>query len=214
MDRVGEPRQPAAGVRRGAAPDRAGDRGNPQLVRRDRRRRLPPRQQVAAPAARGRQPLRRLRADLQPHLAPLVRLARLAADVDALLEAWRIHDEKVAAEIHRIASCPARCAARPGRSSWRTCSLLAARRSWRSITSRTRGPSCPRARWRHERAFAAKRPRSTRRSARVPSPSEARQGSAGNWRFASAVVDRRAVRAPDCCSAGRVMTCDRSHEPR
>jgi DNA transposition AAA+ family ATPase len=36
----------------------------------------------------------------------LVRLAPLASDVDALLEAWRIHDEKVAQEIHAIASRP------------------------------------------------------------------------------------------------------------
>jgi DNA transposition AAA+ family ATPase len=37
---------------------------------------------------------------------PLVRLRPLDADVDALLEAWRIHDEKIATEVHRIAELP------------------------------------------------------------------------------------------------------------
>jgi DNA transposition AAA+ family ATPase len=36
----------------------------------------------------------------------LVKLRPLAADVDALLEAWRVDDEKVAAEVHRIAQLP------------------------------------------------------------------------------------------------------------
>lgn len=36
----------------------------------------------------------------------LVRLQPLAADVDSLLEAWRIDDAKVGAEIHRIAKLP------------------------------------------------------------------------------------------------------------
>lgn len=37
---------------------------------------------------------------------PMVRLQPLAADVEALLDAWRIRDEKIAAEIHRIAGLP------------------------------------------------------------------------------------------------------------
>jgi len=36
----------------------------------------------------------------------VVKLRPTTADVDALLEAWRIHDEKIAAEIHRIAQLP------------------------------------------------------------------------------------------------------------
>lgn len=36
----------------------------------------------------------------------LVRLHPLAEDVDALLEAWRIHDDRIAHEVHRIAKLP------------------------------------------------------------------------------------------------------------
>lgn len=36
----------------------------------------------------------------------LVRVVPLASDIDALLEAWRIHDEATATEIHRIARLP------------------------------------------------------------------------------------------------------------
>lgn len=37
---------------------------------------------------------------------PLVRLQPLSADVEALLEAWHIDDERIGAEIHRVAQLP------------------------------------------------------------------------------------------------------------